>query len=131
MSLPGGSSLPPAIGAAEIAALVEPTRVHRRAYTDRAVFDLEMARIFGCAWIFVAHSSQIPQPNDLIRTRLGLHDVLVTRDADGRVHVVENRCTHSRHDPLFGRARQCRQPRLPLSRVDFCPRRSVALGAAP
>ena len=94
MPLPGDSSLPSAIGAAEIAALVEPTRVHRRAYTDRAVFELEMERIFGRAWIFVAHASQIPQPNDLIRTRLGLRDVLVTRDADGHVHVVENRCTH-------------------------------------
>ncbi|MYJ72075.1 MAG: Rieske 2Fe-2S domain-containing protein [Rhodospirillaceae bacterium] len=88
------SGASPAIGAAEIAALVEPDRVHRRAYTDRAVFDLEMARIFGRAWIFVAHTSQIPGPNDLIRTRLGLHDVLATRDGDGRVHVVGNRCTH-------------------------------------
>ena len=85
---------PPALGAAEIAALVEPTRVHRRAYTDRAVFDLEMERIFGRAWIFVAHASQLPRPNDLIRTRLGLHDVLVTRDPDDRFHVVLNRCTH-------------------------------------
>ena len=94
MPRPGDNSLPPPPGAAEIAALVEPGRVHRRAYTDRAIFDLEMARIFGRAWIFVAHASQIPGPNDLVRTRLGLHDVLVTRDADGRVHVVENRCAH-------------------------------------
>ena len=98
MPVPSNSSsqsdASPAIGPAEIAALVEPNRVHRRAYTDRAIFDLEMARIFGRAWIFVAHASQLPEPNDLIRTRLGLHDVLVTRDGDGRVHVVGNRCTH-------------------------------------
>ncbi len=94
VSRSGDNSLPPPPDAAEIAALVEPGRVHRRAYTDRAIFDLEMERIFGRAWIFVAHASQIPGPNDLIRTRLGLRDVLATRDADGRVHVVENRCTH-------------------------------------
>lgn len=99
MSRPTDSSVqspapPAAASAAGIAALVEPNRVHRRAYTDRAIFDLEMARIFGRAWIFVAHASQIPEPHDLIRTRLGLHDVLVTRDAAGQVHVVENRCTH-------------------------------------
>ena len=94
MSVHSETAARPAVATAEIAALVEPARVHRRAYTDRAIFDLEMERIFGRAWIFVAHASQLPQANDLIRTRLGLHDVLVTRDPEGRVHVVLNRCTH-------------------------------------
>ena len=78
----------------DIAALVERNRVHRRAYVDPAVFELEMKRIFERTWLFVAHDSQIAQPNDFIRTRLGRHDVLATRDADGAVHVVSNRCAH-------------------------------------
>lgn len=83
-----------ALSNSDIAALVENNRVHRRAYTDQAVFDLEMARIFGRAWLFVAHDSQIARANDLLRTRLGRHDVLVTRDSGGAVHVVANRCAH-------------------------------------
>lgn len=82
------------IAAKDITSLVEQHRVHRRAYTDPAVFALEMERIFERTWLFAAHDSQIAQPNDFIRTRLGRHDVLVTRDADGAVHVVANRCAH-------------------------------------
>ncbi len=78
----------------EVAALVRPDRVHRRLYTDPAIFELEMARIFGRTWLFVAHESQIAKPGDVLRARLGHEDVLVTRGRDGAVHVVLNRCAH-------------------------------------
>ncbi len=48
--------------AEEIAHLVEPGRVHRRVYTDPDLFELEMQRIFGRAWLFVGHASQVPNP---------------------------------------------------------------------
>ena len=37
----------------EIAALVEPDRAHRKAYTDEDLFELEMEQIFERAWIYV------------------------------------------------------------------------------
>src|SRR5262249_12504240 len=49
-----------------IAALIEPGRVHRDVYTDPDLFELEMARIFGRAWLFVGHVSQVPQPGDYV-----------------------------------------------------------------
>src|ERR1700722_1935616 len=82
------------ITATEIRGLVHPDRVHRRLYTDPAIFDLEMDRIFGRVWIYVAHESQLAAAGDFVRTRLGRHDVLVTRHADGRVYVLLNRCAH-------------------------------------
>ena len=36
----------------QIAGLVQPTRVHRRVYTDPEIFDLEMERIWGGTWIY-------------------------------------------------------------------------------
>ena len=52
-------------GSAEyIAKLIEPGRVHRNVYTDPDIFELEMERIFGRAWLYVGHTSQIPQPGD-------------------------------------------------------------------
>ena len=40
----------------EIAKLVEPGRVHRRVSADPDVFELEMERIFGRAWLYVGHT---------------------------------------------------------------------------
>ncbi len=45
-----------AISNEEIASLVEPTRVHKRLYVDEAIFELEMERIWGQAWIFIGHA---------------------------------------------------------------------------
>lgn len=74
--------------------LVRTDRVHRRVYTDPAIFDLEMSRIFGRCWLFLAHESQIAQPGDFIRARMGREDVIVTRGRDGAIHGLVNRCTH-------------------------------------
>ena len=77
-----------------VAKLVEPGRVHRDVYTDPDIFELEMERIFGRAWLFVGHASQVPQPGDYITTELGRQPVIMVRHRDGSVHVLLNRCTH-------------------------------------
>ena len=77
-----------------IARLVEPGRVHRRVYADPDVFELEMERIFGRAWLFVGHASQVPSPGDFFTTELGRQPVVMTRHRDGTIHVLFNRCTH-------------------------------------
>ncbi|HWS09931.1 MAG TPA: Rieske 2Fe-2S domain-containing protein, partial [Xanthobacteraceae bacterium] len=80
--------------AEEIVKLIEPGRVHRRVYTDPDLFDLEMERIFGRAWLFVGHTSQVPNPGDFITTDLGRQPVIMVRHRDGSVQVLLNRCTH-------------------------------------
>jgi phenylpropionate dioxygenase-like ring-hydroxylating dioxygenase large terminal subunit len=82
------------ISADEIRGLVRPGHVHRRAYSDPAIFDLELDRIFGRLWIYVAHESQLKKPGDFVRTRLASHEVLVTRHTDGQVYALHNRCPH-------------------------------------
>src|SRR5438046_2392725 len=77
-----------------IGALVEPGRVHRRVYSDPAIFELEMERIFGRAWLFVGHASQVPNPGDYITTDLGRQPVILTRHKDGSLKVLQNRCAH-------------------------------------
>ena len=86
--------MPDSIAPDTLSRLVLADRVHRRLYTDPAIFELEMTRIFGRCWLFMAHESQIAAPGDFIRTRLGREDVLVTRGRDGRIHGLVNRCTH-------------------------------------
>jgi phenylpropionate dioxygenase-like ring-hydroxylating dioxygenase large terminal subunit len=80
--------------APDLRSLVRPDHVHRRAYADAAVFALEQERIFGRLWIYVAHESQLKKPGDFVRTRLAAHEVLVTRDHEGAIRVLHNRCPH-------------------------------------
>ncbi|WP_186200284.1 aromatic ring-hydroxylating dioxygenase subunit alpha [Burkholderia gladioli] len=79
---------------ASLADLVRPDSVHKRVYTDPAIFALEMERIYGRAWIYVGHESQVKAPGDYHTTRIGDQDVVMVRAQDGQVHVVYNRCPH-------------------------------------
>jgi phenylpropionate dioxygenase-like ring-hydroxylating dioxygenase large terminal subunit len=80
--------------AGTVAKLVEPGRIHRRVYADPNIFELEMERIFGRAWLFVGHASQVPHPGDFFTTELGRQPVVMTRHRDGSIHVLFNRCSH-------------------------------------
>ncbi|QQX87211.1 Rieske 2Fe-2S domain-containing protein [Cupriavidus necator] len=77
-----------------LAKLVRPDSVHKRVYTDPEVFALEMKRIYGKAWVYVGHESQVPKSGDYHTTQIGDQDVIMVRGADGAVHVVYNRCPH-------------------------------------
>jgi phenylpropionate dioxygenase-like ring-hydroxylating dioxygenase large terminal subunit len=78
----------------ELASLVRPDSVHKRVYTDPHIFELEMERIYGRAWVYVGHESQVPEPGDYHTTRLGDQDVVLVRAQNGAVHVLYNRCPH-------------------------------------
>jgi 2-chlorobenzoate 1,2-dioxygenase len=78
----------------EIASLVRPDSVHKRVYTDPELFALEMERIYGQAWIYVGHESQVKNPGDYITTLVGDQEVIMTRGSDGKVNVLYNRCAH-------------------------------------
>ena len=80
----------------QLAMLIQPDRVHRTVYSDPAIFDLEMERIFGRAWLVLGHESQVAAPGDYFTTRIGREPVIVARDADDEdtIHVLYNRCRH-------------------------------------
>ncbi|WP_321937826.1 aromatic ring-hydroxylating dioxygenase subunit alpha [Burkholderia cepacia] len=77
-----------------LAGLVRPDSVHKRLYTDPAIFALEMERIYGRAWIYVGHESQVRTAGDYHTTRIGDQDVVMVRASDGTIHVIYNRCPH-------------------------------------
>ena len=78
----------------DIAALVEPDRVHRKAYVDPDIFELEMERIFERLWIYVGHESQVKNPGDFYLARVGRQPMMMVRDRRGDIHVLYNRCPH-------------------------------------
>ena len=74
--------------------LVRPDRVHRSVYRDPEIFELEMQRIFGQAWLYVGHESQVANVGDFFTTTLGTQPVVMSRDENGDIHVIYNRCGH-------------------------------------
>ena len=78
----------------ELQKLVREDRVHRNVYTDPAIFELEMERIFARTWIYAGHDSQVPNPGDFFCTEIARQPVVMVRHTDGEVYVIYNRCGH-------------------------------------
>jgi phenylpropionate dioxygenase-like ring-hydroxylating dioxygenase large terminal subunit len=76
-----------------IAMLVQPDRVHRSVYADPQLFELEMERVFGRAWLVLGHESQVKAPGDYFTTRMAREPVIVINDAS-EIKVLVNRCAH-------------------------------------
>jgi phenylpropionate dioxygenase-like ring-hydroxylating dioxygenase large terminal subunit len=77
-----------------VSGLAGADRAHRRLYSDPAVFELEMERIFGRAWLYVAHESELREAGDFVASRMARLPVLTTRDSEGSINVLVNRCGH-------------------------------------
>ncbi len=64
-------------------------------YSDPEIYAREQERIFcGPNWSYVALEAEIPKSGDYKRTFIGDKPVVVMRDEEGKVNVVENRCAH-------------------------------------
>jgi nitrite reductase/ring-hydroxylating ferredoxin subunit len=77
-----------------LAGLVRDDAVHRDAYVDEEVFELEMERLWARTWVYVGHDSQVPGAGDYWATRVAGRPVVMVRGDDGTVRVVMNRCAH-------------------------------------
>lgn len=69
-------------------------RLHRSAFTDQQLFELEMKHIFEGNWIYLAHESQIPAKNDYYSTYIGRQPVFISRNRNDELNAFINACSH-------------------------------------
>jgi phenylpropionate dioxygenase-like ring-hydroxylating dioxygenase large terminal subunit len=74
--------------------LIEPTRVHSRLYTDPAIFQEELEKIWYRTWVYVGHESEIPNNNDYVTKSIGPTPVIMVRDRAGEIRLLLNKCPH-------------------------------------
>lgn len=71
------------------------SRIPFWAYTDESIYKKELDRLFYKGhWCYIGLEAEVPKPGDFKRTVIGERSVLMTRDLDGQIHVVENVCAH-------------------------------------
>ncbi|MFC9433727.1 aromatic ring-hydroxylating dioxygenase subunit alpha [Nocardia sp. NPDC057030] len=63
-------------------------------YNDRELFDREKTHVFGCAWIFIAHESEIPRRGDYVVRRIIDDSFIIIRDENDEIRAHFNMCRH-------------------------------------
>lgn len=81
-------------------------QVSRQIFTDPALYRVELDQVFGRAWLFLAHDTQLPKPGDFLNTFMGEDPILVIRQNDGSIKAFLNACTH--RGPLLCQAEEGR-----------------------
>ena len=69
-------------------------------YTDQAVYDLEVDRIFHRTWQYVAHTTMFRNPGDYVAFRLAGQNIFAILGDDGQIRAFHNVCRHRAHELL-------------------------------
>ncbi|VCU70085.1 Terephthalate 1,2-dioxygenase, terminal oxygenase component subunit alpha 1 [Pigmentiphaga humi] len=71
------------------------TRVPFQVFSDDEVYEREQQRIFrGPVWQYLCIEPEIANPGDIVTAWMGETPIIVTRDAEGQIHAMVNRCAH-------------------------------------
>ena len=101
--------------------------MHGSLYTDPAIFAAELEQIWYRTWVYVGHESEVPEPNDYVLKSIGPQPVIMTRDRDGEIHLLLNRCAPPRQPGLRRAAAATRtHVPLPVPRLDVRQHRRAA-----
>jgi choline monooxygenase len=63
-------------------------------YSDPAILDLELERIFRCAWQYAGHLGELQGPGSYFPSATGPVPIVVTLDKDGVLRGFVNICRH-------------------------------------
>ena len=99
---------PPALGDITSLVDIDAGTVAGRAFTDDAIYELELERVFARAWSYLCDPDELREAGQFVSTFTGEDPVSIVRQADGRVKALLNSCRH-RGLPVCGLAGQAPQ----------------------
>ena len=73
---------------------IQSNKVHGSLYSDAEIFKEEMERIWFKTWVYVGHESEVPKNNDFVMKSIGPQPIIMIRDKEGVVQLLQNRCPH-------------------------------------
>ena len=76
------------------AEMVEEGRVHKDLYSDPAIFEEELDKVFNNTWVFVGHASEVPEAGSFKTSYIGRQPVILSRDRKMNLPVLQNRRRH-------------------------------------
>lgn len=68
--------------------------VDRAIFTDRKLYEQELARVFASSWLFLGHVDQLHKAGDFFTAYMGEDPVIVTKDKKGAIRAFLNSCRH-------------------------------------
>jgi choline monooxygenase len=71
-------------------------------YSDPAILQLELERIFARSWQYAGRADQVAKPGHFFASRAGHIPVAVVRDEAGQLNGFVNVCRHRGHEVLSG-----------------------------
>ncbi len=74
--------------------LIQTDGVNGSVYTDPAIYEEELKKIWYTTWVYVGHESEVAEVNDFVMKSIGPEPIIMTRDKTGKVNLLLNRCTH-------------------------------------
>jgi p-cumate 2,3-dioxygenase alpha subunit len=68
--------------------------INREVFVSDEVMKLEWKRIFDTCWIYVGHTSEVPNPGDFKTRHVAARPIIFCRDLEGQVRAMLNVCSH-------------------------------------
>jgi stachydrine N-demethylase len=66
----------------------------REFYTDTALYQHDLERVWHEQWIFVGHVVEVPSPGSYLTLAVGDFNLIVIRGNDGMIRALHNVCRH-------------------------------------
>ncbi len=68
--------------------------IDRRIFSGEDIYRQEQNKVFRHCWLFLGHTSQVPNAGDFFTTYMGEEPMIVSRHKDGEVYAHINSCRH-------------------------------------